>query len=76
MGFLVAARVGVVLYWFGCIVAVPFALWAIVNAFVLLGFFGGISLPGENMQHVMTSILAAVAAWLGGRACRYLLAGT
>jgi hypothetical protein len=60
------ARLGNVLYWLGCIIA--WAIIALVIASVDLRqlelgnfiFFGGM----------------ALAAWLAGRACRYILAGT
>jgi hypothetical protein len=73
---MMAARLGNVLYWAGCIVAVPFAFWAVVNSSMLLmGFLGGTTLPGENMRHILISGTAALGAWLVGRACRYVLAG-
>ena len=68
-----AARLGNVLYWLGCLVAAASILWAIVNAWVL---FTGSLLPMDNVVIIMISLAAAVAAWVVGRACRYILAGT
>lgn len=70
------ARLGNVLYWLGCLVAVPFVLWAGGNAAVLAGAFGGSTMPGENAWHIAVSLGAAIGAWLTGRALRYILAGT
>lgn len=63
-----AARLGHVLYWLGCIVA------------GLFGWFAVIILSEEHRDkytwYTAAFVLVfAVAAWLIGRACRYVLAG-
>jgi hypothetical protein len=67
------ARLGNVLYWLGCGTAVLFAVWAFANVWVLMT---GSTAPGENAQHIVVSAVCAAFAWLTGRACRYVLAGT
>jgi hypothetical protein len=65
------ARFGNVLYWFGSIVAVGtmglgcFA-WATMNHHA----------PADDWRLFMLVTCFAVAVWLVGRACRYVLAGT
>jgi hypothetical protein len=61
----VLARLGHVLYWIGCIVAVV----------VLLAGAAAWLAPGPPAFMVLGAI-AAVIAWLIGRACRYVLSGT
>ena len=68
-----SARLGNVLYWLGCIVTVPCAIWVIVNAWVLTS---GSSVPGENARQILIAGSVGIGAWLFGRACRYVLAGT
>ena len=63
-----AARIGRVLYWMGCIIAV---------LLVLLSFF--FAFLAETTNGVVGGLTAfipyAVVVWLIGRACRYFLAG-
>jgi hypothetical protein len=68
-----AARLGNVLYWLGCFAAVPPVFWAIGNAYVL---YSGSTAPIENEWHIMVSIAAAIAFWVVGRTCRFVLAET
>jgi hypothetical protein len=60
------ARLGNVLYWAGCLLAVPLLIFCVIvfvqgtpNDRPALGFL----------------TLAAVVIWLIGRACKYVLAG-
>ena len=62
-----AARLGNVLYWLGCIVAV---VTAAIGAFV---WFNRTE-PGDVVTVIILVVLAAIA-WLIGRGCRYVLAG-
>lgn len=63
-----AARIGRVLYWIGCIIAVLLVLLGIFFAFL-----------AETTNGVVGGLTAfipyAVLAWLIGRVCRYFLAG-
>jgi hypothetical protein len=62
-----AARLGQVLYWLGC---------GLACAILALG---GVMAYGDNRLGVtffIVSVVAAVLAWLVGRACRYVLAGS
>jgi hypothetical protein len=62
-----AARLGNVLYWLGCGVA---AIFALLVAIVALN-------PGtEAVYYGSIYAITAIGAWLLGRACRYVLAGT
>lgn len=60
-----AARLGNVLYWLGCIIA-----WAIV----VLG--GVLCSTRPACVLFIGSFVFAFTVWLVGRACRYALAGT
>jgi hypothetical protein len=66
-------RLGNVLYWLGCIVAGLALLWGFGNFAVLIS---GSSMPGENGDQIIKSVAVAIAAWLVGRAIRYVLAST
>lgn len=62
-----AARLGNVLYWLGCVVG---AIFLAVLGFVAIN-------PGEGAAlWMLIYALLAVSAWLLGRAIRYILAGT
>lgn len=63
-----AARLGNVLYWLGCIVAAVAVVYD-----VTLGLANNWQDPSGT--YIRTAILA-VAAWLVGRACRYVLSGS
>jgi hypothetical protein len=61
-----AARLGNVLYWLGCGVAVNCAL------LVLIVYLG----PGEEAVFFgLVYAACGIGAWLFGRACRYVLSG-
>ena len=64
-----AGRLGNVLYWLFCAVAV---------LFVVLGVFGTAvnGIDNVSIWPILGVAVAAVLAWLIGRACRYILAGT
>ena len=62
-----AARLGNVLYWLGCIVAAIVVIYD-----VTLGLANDWQDPA--FLYIRTAILA-VAIWLVGRACRYVLSG-
>ena len=63
-----AARLGNVLYWAGCGIALLFVALAASQWFVA---------PHPNQTFVMiASLIMAAIAWLVGRAIRYVLAGT
>ena len=62
-----AARVGNVLYWLSCALAV---VTAAIGAVV---WFNRTE-PGDVATVIILVMLAAIA-WLIGRACRYVLAG-
>ena len=59
------ARLGIVLYWAGCLLAACLLLSA-----------GALFWNGENWQAVVLIAAVGVVFWLIGRACRYVLAGT
>lgn len=63
-----AARMGRVLYWVGCIIA---------GLLVLLGiFFALLAETTNGVVGVLTAFIPyAVVVWLIGRVCRYFLAG-
>jgi hypothetical protein len=71
-----AARLGNVLYWLGCLAALAFAVCAIYAAATLAGFFGGSTDPAETEIFAEQMTASALACWLVGRIARYLLAGT
>jgi hypothetical protein len=63
-----AARLGDVLYWLGCILAVlflPLPLLALIDL-----------VNPQTVLHPDYLIEAAIASWLTGRTLRYVLAGT
>lgn len=62
-----AARLGDVLYWIGCGIAVFFVL-----IFILVASNSGPDAP----FYLGVYAVLAIVSWLIGRACRYILAGT
>ena len=68
-----AARLGNVVYWLGCIVAALFALAAL--AVVLPLFYGQALTATDAYFYLILYITGAVGSWLLGRAVRYVLAG-
>ncbi len=63
-----AARMGRVLYWVGCIIAVLLVVLSI--------FFALLAETTNGVVGGLTAFIPyAVLAWLIGRACRYFLAG-
>jgi hypothetical protein len=64
-----AARLGHVLYWLGCIIAGLLALFAVIIV------SEGQSRTEYTWYTAAFVLVFAVAAWLIGRACRYVLAG-
>lgn len=65
-----AARLGDVLYWLGCILAVLFLPLPLL---ALIDFVNG---RPQTVLHPDYLIEAAIASWLTGRTLRYVLAGT
>jgi len=63
-----AARLGIILYWLGCIVA-AFIVSAAIAFYVTEG-------SADDLPAVGFLILIAAIVWAIGRACRYVLAGT
>lgn len=62
-----AARLGNVLYWLGCVCA---ALFAAIVAIIAID-------PGRDAQVFMALFaMCALLSWVVGRALRYILAGT
>jgi len=59
-------RLGDVLFWLGCLLAV---------ACLAIGLYGFASSRSEAWGVLGSWVLIAVAFWLIGRACRYVLAG-
>jgi len=72
-GATMAARLGNVLYLLGCIVAV---LIVELGVLVLIepGWFSAGNV--HRLGVIITCAAMALVAWLIGRACRYVLAGT
>ena len=64
------ARLGNLLYWFGCIVA------AVIIATGAAVWFGEAQYRKDGYGIVIGSAVAALIVWLIGRAFRYVLAGT
>jgi hypothetical protein len=62
-------RLGNVLYWAGCGFALVFAVGGLTAAINEKDIVFRLTL-------LATGIVAALIAWLFGRACRYVLAGT
>ena len=63
-----AAQIGQVLYWIGCIIAVLLVLLSI--------FFALLAETNNGVVGALTAFIPyAVLAWVIGRACRYFLAG-
>lgn len=63
-----AARMGRVLYWMGCIIAVLLVLLSV--------FFALLAETNNGVVGALTAFIPyAVLAWVIGRACRYFLAG-
>jgi hypothetical protein len=67
-----AARLGNVLYWVGCIAA-AFVL-ALFGLMWATGFLGGD--PETPIFYGVIAAIIAAICWGVGRACRYVLAGT
>jgi hypothetical protein len=65
-----AARLGDVLYWLGCILAVLFLPLPLL---ALIDFLNG---HPQTVAHPDYLIEVALASWLTGRTLRYILAGT
>ena len=63
------ARLGNVLYWIGCILAVP-----IIGLAVLYWVAEGHAQTGGTVFTVVIGIVGVIV-WLIGRACRYVLSG-
>jgi len=62
----VLSRLGDVLYWLCCVVAVVVFAWG------ALGEFGG---SADAPYAFAMATVAAFALWIVGRACRYILSG-
>ena len=69
-GNTMAARLGVVLFWFGCILSVLTLLTIPFGLMFPRGAFGGM-----DFFAIFLVTITASAIWLVGRACRYVLAG-
>lgn len=65
-----AARLGRVIYWAGCAVA---AIGVLLAAVVFLSW--EMSPPAHAINWMLLYVGVAAAAWLFGRAARYVLAG-
>ena len=63
-----AARMGRVLYWVGCVIAILLVLLSI--------FFALLAETTSGVVGALTGFIPyAVVVWIIGRACRYFLAG-
>ena len=70
-----AARLGHVLYWLGCIIAGLIALFAVVGVYDISQHPQSANAELWGYLTMLMLAMFAVAAWLIGRACRYVLAG-
>ena len=71
-----AARLGNVLYWLCCGLAVIFVILATIAALVFTGIVGN---SAEEGVHVVLAVIfagASMTSWLVGRALKFGLAGT
>ncbi len=62
-------RLGNVIYWLGCAIAVILFIVAIFGA------FAANESSANRITIAVLSALAGLAAWVIGRACKYVLAG-
>lgn len=65
------ARLGIVLYWAGCVVAGLCLALVLVN--LVVGILGG--WEAEALFHILVFLLLALIAWIVGLTLRYILAG-
>lgn len=63
------ARLGNVLYWLGCIVAV------LIAAAGFMPYWSEGYARKDGVGVTIASVVIALIAWVVGRACRYVLAG-
>lgn len=66
------ARLGDVLYWASLATTVLCIVWIAINSAVL---FSGSTAPNSNYDQIVGAMTLGIAAYLLGRACRYVLAG-
>jgi hypothetical protein len=69
-----AARLGNVLYWLGCVLAVIFAIGGLA-AFFIAGAVRPIT-NGEIIALMVPLFALSAISWMIGRALRYILGGT